>query len=418
MWKEQIKNRGHLMRIYLFTFVKWVVIALILGGICGLVGPAFLYAVQMATSVRQAHFWLILLLPFAGLLIVAIYRLHHVEKDEGTNLVLSSVRKSHDLPGNMSYLIFIGTVLTHLCGGSAGREGAALQIGGSIGSVLGRLLHLDENEKKMIITVGMAGMFSALFGTPLAAAVFSMEVILVGSMNYAIFLPGLVAAVTANHVSGYFVKEGFHYVTFAAAGFDLMLILKVGGIAVVCALTSWIFIHGIGWCGRMLTHFFPNSYLRIFVGGCIIIILTLLCGSTMFNGAGTEVIAKALSGETVWYAFLLKILFTAVTIGAGFKGGEIVPSFFIGATLGCLMGGIFGMDPGFAAAVGMITLFCGVVNAPMASVMLSVELFGGGNVLYFALACAICFIVSGYSSLYQTQGFVFRKIPDGGEEHS
>ncbi len=397
--------------IYIRMLIKWSFLALISGSICGLIGSAFHYAVDYATEIRSAHSWLILFLPLAGLLIVFCYRRCGVTKDEGTNLVISSIREKHDLPVNMIFLIFIGTVLTHLCGGSTGREGAALQIGGSTGSLLGRIFHLDKNEKKIITMSGMSALFTALFGTPLAASVFSMEVITIGMMQYAAFLPCIVASMVAYAISSYLGVSAFSYSISSIPDISLIMSLRVLVIAACCCLTAAVFVKGMHYTTTLLNKKIPNQYLRVAFGGLLVVFLTFLCGSTDYNGAGMEMITASFTESLVSYAFLLKILFTVITMSSGFKGGEIIPSFFIGACLGNVIASFLGMDLSFGAAIGMICLFCCVVNCPTASVLMSIELFGSTNVLYFAFACAVCFLLSGYFSLYSSQDFALAKRP-------
>jgi H+/Cl- antiporter ClcA len=410
-FQDKIKRDFSHSRIYIKMLLKWSFLSIISGIICGFIGAAFHYAVNYATEIRLAHNWLIFFLPIAGLLIVFIYRQCGVKKDEGTNLVISSIREKHDLPANMIVLIFIGTVLTHLCGGSTGREGAALQIGGSTGFLLGRIFHLDENEKRIITMSGMSALFTALFGTPLAATVFSMEVITIGMMEYAAFLPCILASMIALAITNFLGIEEFAYTITSIPELSLSNGLKIVVIAVSACLISAIFVKGMQYTTTFFVQKFPNQYIRVLVGGVIVVLLTLLSGSNNYNGAGMDMINASFAGKIVWYACIVKILFTIITMSSGFKGGEIIPSFFIGATLGNVLGSCMGMDISFAAAIGMICVFCCVVNCPTASVMMSIELFGSTNVLYFAFACAICFLLSGYFSLYSAQGFAQSKRP-------
>jgi H+/Cl- antiporter ClcA len=398
-------------RLYLWTLIKWLICALVVGGVCGLVGAAFHHCIDIATTLRGSHGWLLYLLPVAGVAIVALYHICGVQHDEGTNLVLNSIRSENDIPLNMTPLIFVSTVLTHLCGGSAGREGAALQIGGSIGTFLGRVFRLDEKDLHIITMAGMSALFAALFGTPVTAAVFSMEVVSVGVVYYAAFLPCIVSATTAVLIAW---ALGVTPTAFALASFPTLsigVLWRVALLAAACALVSIVFITCLHSAGHLYQRFLKNPYLRIVVGGLLIIGLTLLLGTRDYNGAGMDSIVRAIEGgSAVWYAFLLKIVFTALTIGAGFKGGEIVPTFFVGATFGCAFGGLLGLDPGFAAAIGLVALFCGMVNCPLAALVLSIELFGSGSLLLFALACAVSYLLSGYYSLYSGQRVVYSKL--------
>ena len=272
-----------------------------------------------------------------------------------------------------------------------------------------RRLHLGEKDLPLATLCGMSGVFSALFGTPLTATVFALEVISVGVLYYA----GLVPCITAAMV-GYLVSlwmgvppTRFTVVMPALDGWTLLLVVVL---AILCALVSILFCRGLHVTEHLAERLMKNSCLRAAAGGAVIIALTLLLGTTDYNGAGMDVISRALTGEASGWAWLLKLLFTAVTIGCGFKGGEVVPSFFVGATFGCAAGALLGLPPGFAAAIGLVAVFCGAVNCPIASVVLSVELFGADAMLYFAIACAISYVLSGYCGLYSSQTILYSKL--------
>ena len=305
-------------------------------------------------------------------------------------------------------MIFVSTVLTHLCGGSAGREGAALQIGGGIGYRAGRLLRLGEKDLPLATLCGMAGVFSALFGTPLTATVFALEVVSVGALYYA----GLIPCLTASLV-GYLVSTamGVAPTRFAVAmpETDVMTMVRVVVLALLCGGVSILFCRGLHSVEHLAAHYIKNTYLRAAAGGAVLIGLTLLLG-TDYNGAGMEVIEGAMAGQARHGAWLLKLLFTAVTIGCGFKGGEVVPSFFVGATFGCLAAPWLGLPGGVGAAIGLVAVFCGAVNCPLASMLLAMELFGAQGMLYFAMACAISYVVSGYCGLYASQTILYSKL--------
>lgn len=396
--------------IYLVTLLKWLLFSGITGGICGLVGVAFHTLVELATETRTEHGWLIWLLPFAGLVIIFLYHKAGMAHDRGTNLVIDSVRAGDKAPIVMAPLIFIATVLTHLFGGSSGREGAALQIGGSIGAGLGKLIPLDEKDRQIIIQSGMSAVFATIFGTPLTASVFAMEVITVGKLHYAAFVPCLLSAVIGYSIACLFGIEPVSFKVPFIPELSPASILQTILLAALFALVSILFCIAMHTAGKLYKKYLPNQYIRVFVGGCLVILLTLIVGCRDYNGAGMDIVAAAIGGEAKPEAFLLKILFTAVTLGAGFKGGEIVPSFFIGSTFGCAIAPLIGMDPAFGAALGLISVFCGVVNCPIASLILSIELFGSEGMLFYGVACSISYMLSGYYSLYSSQKFVYSKL--------
>lgn len=404
---NHIKDDALYVGRYFRTFYRWLFVATTIGAISGLVGSAFHLTVGYFTDVRTANSWLIYLMPVGGLLIAAIYRLTKME-GEGTNNIIESIYKGEKVPTLLIPVIFVATAITHLVGGSAGREGAALQIGGGIGSKVGRLLGLDEKDMPIVTLCGMSAVFSALFGTPLTATVFALEVISVGILHYSAFIPCLVASMVAYAISRLLGIAPTHFAV-SIEPLEVTMIIKVVILAVICALVSIAFCVAVHKTEKLASEKIKNSFVRAFAGGCVIIALTLLVGSHDYNGAGTDVIASAINGESPNWAFFWKIVFTAVTIGCGFKGGEIVPTFFIGATLGCVMGPILGIPAGFAAAIALIAVFCGAVNCPIASIILSVEMFGSSELIYFALACGISYMLSGYFGLYSSQKIMYSK---------
>ena len=371
-WKKLMVHIG----AYPAALGKWLAVGGLIGGIGGIIGSVFHIGVNYATQVRLAHPWVLYLLPVLGVIIAGLYRVTKVEGKD-TNAVIESVHFGKNVPVLLVPVIFVSTVLTHLGGGSAGREGAALQIGGGIGHTTGRLLHLGEKDLPLATLCGMSAVFSALFGTPLTAAVFSLEVISVGVMYYSALVPCVLSAVVGCGVAVYF---GVIPVRFHLTGIPEMGALPLGKVillAALCAVLSVVFCLVMHLSGKAYGRLLKNRYLRILAGGLLVIGLTYLFQTRDYNGAGMEVIRRATDGgEARPEAFALKLALTAVTLGAGYRGGEIVPAFFVGATFGCVMGPLIGLDPSFAAGIGLIALFCGVVNSPIASMILSIELFG------------------------------------------
>lgn len=394
---------------HFLMFIKWVVIAVIVGLIVGGFSILFGKSMNFVTSFRQENEFIIYFLPLVGILIVALYKLCNYENNKGTNTVLSNLHAQEDIPLRTAPLIFISTILTHLCGGSAGREGAALQLGGSIGNGIGKLIRFDENDKRVTVMCGMSAAFSALFGTPMAAAIFSIEVGSVGIMHYSALVPCVFSALIASRFA---INMGIHPENFKVEGIpdiNTLNTFKIVIICVICAVVSAIFCITLHQTGKLLKKYIENSYIRIVSAAVMIIVMTKLLGSTDYLGAGIDVIERAMEGEVVPYAFIMKIIFTALTLGAGFKGGEIVPSFFIGATLGCLLGNLLGISPSFCAAIGMTAVFCGATNCPLASILISFELFGYNGAVFFMAASAISFMMSGYYGLYSEQRIMYSK---------
>ena len=405
MMMEYGKKPLHNMKILL----KWLFISITTGLIVGLFSVAFAHCMNYVTNFREAHVYIHAALPLAGLLIVALYKICKKENEKGTNLVLSSISEEDDIPVTMAPLIFISTVTTHLFGGSAGREGAALQLGGSIANSYGKVFKLNKADKKVIIMCGMSAAFAALFGTPMAAAIFSLEVVSTGIMYYGALLPAIFSALVASRfAAGMGIHpEAFHVTE--VPEFSVVSCGKVTAIAVICAVVSILFCYSLRKIKGLLKDKFENAYVRVVVGALIVILLNLALQTTDYMGAGVHVIERALEGNVVWYAFLLKILITSITLGAGFKGGEIVPTLFIGATLGSTLGGLFGMSQSMCGALGMTALFCGVTNCPITSLLISFELFGYKGVEYFLIAVAISYLMSGYTGLYGKQQMMYSK---------
>lgn len=391
------------------AFLKLVFMSLFVGLLCGVVGAAFSHAIGWATGLRAEKPYLIYFLPLGGLLIVVIYKLCKAE-ELGTNTIISSVLEGKGVSILLAPAIFLGTVITHLFGGSAGREGAALQLGGCIGAAAGKSFNLDNKDLRLAIMCGMSGLFAALFGTPAAATVFTIEVISVGMMQYSALVPCLTASLTAAATASALgtEKESFSLPDIAVSYPDFF---KIVLLSILCAYVSILLCEVFHKSGDLFAKLVANPYLRVLAGGAMIIVLTLLSGTTDYNGAGMNVIQRAVNeGKVVPYAFLLKLLFTAVTLSAGYRGGEVVPTFFTGATFGCAAASLLGLNPSLGAAIGMIAVFCGATNTPLASLILSVEFFGSDYFLYFAAACCISYMLSDRYSLYKAQYQPFSKL--------
>ncbi len=396
-------------RLYAVALGKWLAVAALTGVLCGLIGSAFALSVGYVTRLRTANGWLIYLLPLAGAVIAYVYRALRTE-GLGTDDIIDAVHLGKPLNAKLVPSIFIGTVLTHLCGGSAGREGAALQMGGTIGYWSSRALRLDDRDTRTGTLCGMAAFFSALFGTPLAATMFAIMAISVGELYHAAFIPCFTASLVAYGLSMWLGVAPVRFTavipTLTSSG-----LLRAAALAALCAWVSALFCALLHSSARHMKKYIPNPWLRAAVGGTIVVALTLICGTTDYNGAGMDVITAAIEqGRVKPEAFALKMLFTAVTLAAGFKGGEVVPCFFVGATFGCAVAPLLGLPASFGAALGLVSVFCGATNCPVASTFLSIELFGGSGLLYFALACGVSYMLSGYGGLYSSQTILYSKL--------
>ena len=393
------------------TFFKWCLCAVLIGAVVGCVGTLFHYLIKLsAETFALSHLRMVWLLPLAGVVIVSAYKYCGMDNDRGTNMILVSVRSEEKPPLFTAPLIFLSTVLTHLAGGSAGREGAAIQMGGGIGYQIGRLLRLDEKDQKLIIMCGMSAAFSALFGTPVTAAIFSMEVISVGAMYYSALVPSVISALVGYCIAIRLGVEKTFFELKYIPDITIASVVRVTVLAVLCGLLSIVFCIAMHGTGKLLKKAYPNKLVKILICSALLINLTYLVGSADYNGAGMALINNAvLDGSTVPQAFALKLLFTAITLGAGFRGGEIVPSFVVGATFGCLVAPLLGISGTFAAGVGMIAVFCGVTNCPITSIILSVEMFGPKGLIFFAVAVATSYMLSGYYGLYMGQKILYSK---------
>ena len=405
-----LKENLKVARTTAVDFLRWIVLAIVTGFVVGGVGIAFVKGLGFANSFRNAHPLIILGLPLAGLIIVFLYKISNFENDKGTNLVISTLHAESQIPFRMAPLIFVSTILTHLFGGSAGREGAALQLGGSIGNQLGRWFKLSDEDTRMMIMCGMSAAFSAIFGTPLAAVIFALEVGSIGIMHYAAFVPCMFASLVAStfahemgcHAEAFTITEPIEFALVPA-----LLIVLLG---ILCAIVSMIFCKTLHESGNLFRKYISNPYLRVVVGSAMIIALTVILRTTTYSGAGVNLIEEAFLGEAPMMAFFWKIIFTAITLGVGFKGGEIVPSFCIGATFGCLFGTLVGLPPSLCAAVGMVAVFCGVTNSPITSLIIGFEMFGFDSMKYLLIGVAISYMLSGYSGLYSEQTIMYSKF--------
>ena len=392
------------------AFLKWSLLGMLMGFLGGPVGAAFHHVLHFVTHLRGENTWLVWLLPVGGLLSVGVYYIFGMMKNRGTNQLIDAVLHEDSVSPKVAPVIFIVTAITHLFGGSAGREGAALQLGGSIGSSLAKLFRLDRDERTVLTMSGMSAVFAGLFGTPLTACVFVLEFASVGRIFTPALVPCFLSAFTAWEAAQLLGVHAETYLLTTALPIDLTTAWQVTVLAVLVSILGILMCRTFHGAEHLAAKHIKNPWLRIALGGAVVALMTFLAGDHRFNGAGMDMALKAVAGEADWYSFLVKMLFTTVTLAAGFKGGEIVPTFCIGATFGCIVGGLLGMDPGVAAALGMVGLFCSGTNATLASIILSIELFGIANLYLFAFICVVVCMLSGQASLYGSQLIKYGKI--------
>lgn len=399
---------------HLLFFGKWLLLALVVGLGVGAVGAAFAHTLSWANAFRAAHPWVLYGLPFGGLVIVALFRGAKNTADRGTNTILRGVRGEEETSLKTAPLIFVSTAITHLCGGSAGREGAALQLGGSLAGFLGKRLRMSWEDRRILIMCGMAAGFSALFGTPLAAAVFALEVACVGVVEYTALFPAVVCSMTAHFVAKALQvpPEAFPLSALPAmTPLGLAQAVAVGAAAAGASVLFCLLLHR----AEHLYQRVKSPYLRIFLAGTLVVALSKLLDAGAYLGSGMGILEEIFhDGQTVpIWSFLLKMLFTALTLGGGFKGGEIVPSFTVGAALGAALASWLGLPVELCAACCMTGVFCGVTNCPMTALLIAFELFGFEGMLWYLPTVAVSYLLSAHHSLYHVQTFHRSKLTLG-----
>lgn len=393
--------------------VKIGLVSIVIGLAVGLLVSLFALALFWCNSFRATRQWLVLLLPFGGLFILAIHHAAKVDNPGGTNLVIERMHEKKYVRWVMTPLIFVSTLVSQFFGASIGREAAALQIGGSFGSTIGRLFKVPDSDSPIIIISGMSAAFSALFGTPMAACVFALEIEKGRVSTPQAILPAAISALIARVIAG-FLNVPF---LIAELNTSLPFNLETTGIVcffgLCCAAASVIFSQSIKYTKVLYKKLSKSKILPILWSSLIIIAGTYLVGDQTYNGAGTETILACLTNTSLrlaWYVCVLKFLFTCISLGGGFQGGEIIPALFVGATFGNFYAQIFSVDVVVFAALGMIGMFCGITKCPLASLLLAVELFGFVNPEYFLLVVGISLIASGKFRIYSQQqlGFLER----------
>lgn len=407
---EHVHLIGHLLR--------WIGLGSVVGVLAGVSSWALLGALEWATSVRMENRWLLLGLPIAGFVIGFVYHRWAGASVAGNNLLLDEI---HDpqawVPRRMAPLVYIATVTTQLFGGSAGREGTGIQMAGSLTDWFSRTVRLPPEDRRILLIASLAGGFGAVFGVPMAGAVFGLEVQSIGRMRYEALVPALTASVVGHQVV---LALGGHHAITPELDIEVepVLLLKVALAGLAFAAAGVVFIELTHTIKRLVAAAIPWPPARPIFGGVVIIGLVLVVGGQDYLGLSLPLIADAISGQPIGFeVFLLKILFTAVTLGTGFQGGEVTPLFVIGATLGAALGTVLGVPVEVMAAIGYVAVFAGAANTPIACTIMGVELFGSHLVVPIAVACVVSFVFSSHRSIYGRQRVAVTK--DGGhDEHS
>lgn len=386
------------------TLAKWTLLGAAVGVLAGLASTIFLFSLDWATRFRDAHPAIILALPAAGALLGFAYQRFAGDAAQGNHLVIEEIHSNQSrIPRRMAPMILLGTVATHLFGGSAGREGTALQMGAALADALRQALRLDRHDRRLLLMAGISGGFGSVFGTPVAGFVFGMEVQALGRIRYEGLVPCLVAACVGDLTARALGVPHAHYPLLPSTPIEPLLLAKIALAGLACGLVARAFIeltHAV----KHLAERISRPWLRPVAGGFTLLALTALVGSRDYLGLSLPLAARAVHGEdVVLWAFALKLVFTALTLGSGFLGGEVTPLFVIGATLGHALGRLLGVDPAFMAALGFVAVFAGASNTPLACVLMGVELFGGGALVYSLTLCAVAYLASGHRSIYRTQ---------------
>jgi H+/Cl- antiporter ClcA len=383
--------------------VKWLIICLLISGIIGSVTAFFLYSLDIVTNFRDTHFWIIYTLPLTGFLIGFIYYQYGDDANKGNNAIIEAHHASHqNIPFKMAPLVYIGTILTHLSGGSAGREGTAVQMGGAIAAPFAKWFKLNDSEKNTIIIMGVSAGFAAVFGTPWAGAIFAIEIMGFKYIRWQSILPSFAAAFLAHYIClQWDIKHSIYIVNLIPALnlYNLVFALFAG---VLFGLTALLF--------SLSNHFWESIFNRInykplkpFIGGIIIVIVILLLGSPKYIGLGIPEIMHAFANPSGKYDFMIKLLLTSFTLSVGFKGGEVTPLFFIGATLGSSLVLFIPLPFALLAAMGFVAVFAGATHCVIASIILGIELFGINTGMYIGIASIAAYFSSGPIGIYSAK---------------
>ncbi|MGM1021358.1 MAG: voltage-gated chloride channel family protein [Bacillota bacterium] len=402
------------------TLFKWIVLGSGVGILTGTASAFFMKSLDYVTDLRMSNPWLLFLLPLGGLLVSFLYFRYGKNSDKGNNLILEQIHDGKEtIPLRMAPLVLFGTIITHLLGGSAGREGTAVQMGGSLAEWFGKLLRVGPVDRKILLICGISGGFGSIFGTPLAGTVFGLEVLAIGLISHEALIPAFIASFIGNIVAtSFWGVTHLHYPIGVIPPLSLMVVLKVVLASILFGLTSIVFSEMTHALKRGYTRLFKNPMAKSAIGGVVIIALVYVLGTRDYLGLGIPLIQESFTGDVSPFAFLGKLVFTSLTLGAGFQGGEVTPLFAIGATLGHALSGFLHLYAPFLAALGFIAVFCGATNTPIACFLMGIELFGADGAMYLFIACIVSYLFSGHTGIYTSQQIGISKsdfisIPQG-----
>lgn len=395
------KNHGIILGV---SFIKWILIGTFVGVITGSISVLFLKSLELATNLRLRHPWILFLLPLGGSFVSFLYKKYGKDSSKGNNLILENINEESDIvPIRMAPLVFLGTIITHLFGGSAGREGTGVQIGSCIAEGIGKLLKLNRFDKKIILMSGVSSGFASVFGTPLAGTVFGLEVATLGVVNYEALMPCFTASIVGNLVTSAWGIHHAHYKILEIPQLSYIIVMKIIFAAILFGLTSRLFSQLTYKMKEIFSVWFKSAVIKSAIGGFIVIALVYVVGTRDFLGLSLPLISDSFTKCVHPFAFLEKIIFTSLTLGTGFQGGEVTPLFVIGSTLGNTLSNLMHMEPSFLAALGLIGVFTGATNTPISSFILSLEIFGSQGMVYMFMTCVISYMFSGHTGIYTSQ---------------